>query len=148
MKRIYATFGGTKSIPSNNPDYPKLAFVWNKVCDDTGEELKGSLISNRAKKLTDFQLRTGNRYIIECKEVCDGKILYPSSINHTNKNPKCDLIRFVKGKYLFIKGKYKNKTHDTIDKSDLTNYLIWIAEKTTNEATVKNALNILKKING
>lgn len=152
MKRIYATFGGSKMVENKSKEgisYPStVKLIWKNVCDDTGEVLDGEFLSNKTQKLTKFQLRSGNRYVIECAEITDKNIVRPTSIVHTYKNPQCNIIRFFRGDYKFIKGKYNGKFARDIDKVELTKYLVWLGQNTKNEATVKNVLKILEKING
>lgn len=147
--RVYATFDGIKDLePDKYEEYSgNLQMIWKNLRNDAGEEMDGEFHSNRAKVFTKHQLRSGNRYVIECGSIVDNKILYPKSISHTFKNPKCGLIRKVSGDYTFIKGKFRGKwisKLSILEKEEMNRYLLWLGKNTNNEATVINVLNILK----
>lgn len=151
MIRLYVTFDGLKDLEPMK--YEKFAgnlqMVWSNVKDDAGQVMKGNFYSNRAKLFENITLRKGNRYVVECKEVRDKKIYFPTSISNTNKNPRCNLIRKVADDYTFIRGKHKGKWLSKLasfEKDEIKRYLLWLGKNTNNEATVNNVLCMLKII--
>ena len=149
MIRIYATFNGLKDLkPDKNSIFTgNLQMIWEDVVNDLGEPINGTYHSNRAKLFNKITLRRGNRYVIDCKEIKDSKILYPTNIMNTRKNPTCGIIRKAFGDYTFIKGKYKGKWLNKmgrLEKVEIKRYLLYLGKNTNNEATVRNILNMLK----
>ena len=145
--RIYATFGGSKNV-SPDEDYPHTQMIWDNVRDDSGN-MMNNLQSNVTLLFSKSNLRVGNRYVIECENIDGVRMVRPSLIQKTYKNPKCDIIRKINGDYTFIKGKYKNKLLSDLkinEFDEINNYLLWVAETTNNEATTINVLDMLKII--
>lgn len=149
--KLYVTFEGIKDLePDKYEEYSgNLQMVWNDVRNDAGELLIGRFYCSRAA-LPSLQLRSGNRYVLECNDILGNKILNPKSIKHTYKNPKCGLIRKVGEDYTFIKGKFKDKWLSKLnpnEQGEMSGYLLYLADNTNNEATVINVLEMLKKLN-
>ena len=142
--RIYATYNGTEDI---RPEFQidgvagKLQLKWKACRNDCGE-LIGTLYSNAANIYGS--LIKGHRYLIEFKKDKGNRLLYPTRVKKVGKNLRCDVIRKYDGSYIFIKGKFKNKKIEEINKQKLSDYLIWLGRNTENEATVINILEILK----
>tara|TARA_R110000796_G_scaffold215732_3_gene331758 strand:+ start:1875 stop:2300 length:426 start_codon:yes stop_codon:yes gene_type:complete len=137
---FYATFDGFH----NEDGEGKIR--WTNVRDEVGNYMKGFFLSEKKPLFKKYKARRGNRYLIftskiECREFLD---IY--RVKKVNKNPKCDIFRKANNKYYIVRGKYKGKTSEDIDDGDLATYCIWLARRTTNETTIKNALNILKEI--
>lgn len=150
MIKLYATYGGIKDLAKSNSKFPILQLYWLDIRDDSGKLINNIIYSNKSNILDKMNLKIGNRYIIYCKNLENNKIINPKSIKLTNKNMRCDIIRKAFGDYTFIRGKYKGKWLSKLNKTDLdqvTKYLLWLAKRTDNEATVINTLNMLEIIN-
>lgn len=141
--RMYGTFDGFKN-------YRNLSskFKWTNVADECGNELKGEFLSNNDEVFKEVKLKFGYRYMMECDMLVGNDITTIKTIRAVNKNPRCDIFRKFKDEFHIIKGKYEGKKDYDIPNGELTSYCIWLARNTNNEATIKNTLEILKRING
>lgn len=148
-KKIFATYNNLVDIKpqfSTKNIYGKLQLNWINITDELGNKLNiTSLTSNPAKIFKKCTM--GDRYLIECRDIVNGRILYPSKVIKVNKNLRCSIIRKTGNTYIFIKGKYKGKKITDIDEYELNKYLIYLGKTTYNETTIKNVLDILNIIN-
>lgn len=146
--RLYGTYSELRDI---QPQYAregkagKLQLVWKDLRDDCGDPIAGEYFSNPTK--ASQKCRFGDRYAIDFKRLEGKRIIHPTRIKQVPKNLRCDLIRSYNGDYVFIRGKYKGKKLSELDKGEITNYLLYLAEKSYNEMTVINVINMLKKLN-
>ena len=136
---LYSTFEGF----NNNP----TQYKWIKSNNELGESTGDELVCNSEVKLMDFKLKFGNRYRVECEKVIGNVVFNIREIKRVNKNPRCDIFRRFKDEFHIIGGKYKGKKDGDIDSVKMTEYCIWLASNTINEATINNCLLILKKNN-
>jgi hypothetical protein len=144
--RLFATFNGfikKEDLKGNKIGNTQLK--WTNVTYETGEKLNIELTSNIPAIFKKVVLLKGFRYVIECKEIINGKISYPKNIKKTNKNENCFLMRRIGNEFIFIKGKLKGKKSSEVDKEVLTDYLVWTLRNTDNESTIKNGIELLKK---
>ena len=101
--KIYATY---KTLEDIKPEFAKgnkagkLQLRWTNVSNDCGEPI-GDVFSNTANIFKNVKF--GNRYVIEFKQLEGNRILNPTRVRLTNKNLKCGLIRKYEGEYIFIR---------------------------------------------
>jgi len=146
--RLFATFNGfIKKEDFKGNKVGNTQLKWVNVTYEVGDKLGEDLTSNITTVFNGVKLLKGFRYVINCKGVIDGKINYPKKIKKTNKNENCFLMRRIGNDFIFIKGKLKGLKSSEVDNEILTDYLVWTLKKTDNESTIKNGVELLKKIN-
>ena len=137
---IYGTFDGFK----NYREAPNK-FIWKNVVDEMGNPLKGIYLSEKDLILKGIRMTFGNRYKLTGKEIVGNDVLGVSNLTQVNKNPRCDVFRKFKNEYHIISGKYQGKKDFELTDEELIDYWIWLGKNTSNEATIKNILEILNK---
>ena len=138
---IYGTFDGFK----NYKEAPNK-FIWKNVVDELGNSLNGIYLSEKDLLFQKMRLTFGNRYMITGEDIVGQDVLGVSKMKQVNKNPRCDVFRKFKDEYHMISGKYQGKKSHDISNFSMSLYCIWLCKNTENEATIKNTLEILKKI--
>lgn len=138
---IYGTFDGFKN-------YKNLSskFKWSGLSNEMGNEIKGNYLSHNDKIFKEVRLKIGERYQLECDSLITNQIIEIGKVTKVNKNPRCDLFRRFKDEFHIINGKYQGKKDTDILDYEMSMYCIWVARKTNNEATMKNCLALLEKI--
>jgi hypothetical protein len=130
---VFASFKGFENKPRG--------LIWGDVKDDMGESIDN--IITKMNWVTDIiKLKFGNRYKIEMNSTKDEII----ELQRINKTPKCDIFRRFEGEFHMIGGKHQGKKDSDLDKHELNQYCIWLVRNSYNEVTIKNALQILKKL--
>lgn len=140
---IYCTFSGFKN-ERRSPN----KFKWVNLVDEMGNEVKGRFWSKIENVFGPMNLKFGQRYRLVCDSVSDKKIISGiTQVTVVNKNPRCDVFRKFKDEYHIISGKYQGQKVHEMSYGDISDYCIWLAKHSSNEATIKNTLDILKNIN-
>ena len=137
--RIYGTFDGFV-----NYHQAPNKFKWKNVVNEIGEKM-GDYLSEKDILFKRLRMKFGNRYMLTFESFNEVELFDVTNIKIVNKNPRCDVFRKYKDEYHIISGKYKGKKDFEIADMDLIDYCIWLGGETTNEATIRNALEILKK---
>lgn len=143
--RIFATFKGASYLLIKGSKDIRLK--WDDVSNEMGEQINNSLLSKKNSYLSEINLKVGNRYLLECKEIKINHIQDITFGKTVYKNKRCDLMRKAYNTFHFIKGKYKGMKIDDINHIELHNYMIWLAKNSNNESTIKNCLEVLEIIN-
>ena len=132
---IYGTFCGFKNYKETSNK-----IKWDNVVDELGKKISGIYLTEKSKFINK-NMKFGDRYQIVTNSI-NGII----EVNKVNKNPRCDIFRKFKGEFHMIKGKYQGKRDIDIPDDEMARYCIWLAENTHNEVTIRNTLELLKKI--
>jgi hypothetical protein len=138
--RIYGTFDGFVNF-HQAPN----KFKWKNVVNEVGEKLDGFYLSEKDLLFSRLKMKFGNRYMLTFESLSGEDLIEVDTINLVNKNPRCDVFRKYKDEYHIISGKYKGKKDFELHDIDLVDYCIYLGKNTTNEATIKNILEILNK---
>lgn len=144
--RIFATFKGVTYLLKNDKSKNNTKLNWVNMSNDAGQDIEGDFVSNKVSFL-EKNLKVGNRYLLECKNIDANKINVLTAGKSVYKNKRCDMMRKVNGTFHFIKGKFKSMKIEDIHKGELHDYMIWVAKNSKNEATIKNALEVLEIVN-
>ena len=91
MIRMFATFNGCTRGPSNGSYLGPPLLQWTDVIDTHGNEVS-LLISNKSKLTEKLMFRKGNRYMIDCHSVYDGKIKRIKAIKGVKKKNTCNIV--------------------------------------------------------
>lgn len=142
VKTLFGTF--KKFI--NNPDGTRK-LVLNNLTNDFGDETSGYVHIDNTMVISCMKLKLGNRYMVKYNEIDNFVLKGITQTMGVNKNPRCDIFRRFKDEFHIIGGKYKGKKDRDVDNLDLIKYCIWLGQNTYNEMTIKNVLNLLKKLN-
>lgn len=124
-----------------NHDNGTKTLVLSKLTDDFGNKRKGTFQIDCQMAIYVMNAKLGHRFMIKISEngICETR--------KVNKNPRCGIFRRFKDDFHIIGGKYQGKKVSELDKLELNNYCVWLAQSSYNEMTIKNALTILKRIN-
>jgi len=122
--------------------------VFNNLVNELGEKIDGEVYIDNQMVIAYMKLKFGDRYFIKFGDIQDGVLINISETKHINKKVKCDIFRRFKDEMHFIGGKHQGKKDSDLDEAELSNYCIWLARQSYNEATIKNCLIILKKLHG
>lgn len=141
MNRIFGTFD--RFI---NHQTVSRRLVFNNLVNELGEKIDGEVYIDNQMVIACMKLKFGDRYFIKFGDIQDGVLINISETKRINKKVKCDIFRRFKDEMHFIGGKYQGKKDSDLDEAELSDYCIWLARETYNEATIKNCLSILKKI--
>lgn len=145
--RIFATFKGTSYLSKDERSKANTQLNWTNISNDAGHDISGDLISKKTSFLETINLRVGNRYLLECKDITFNKINSLTAGKVVYKNKRCDIMRKANGTFHFIKGKFKSMKLEEIHHQEAHSYMIWLARNSKNEATIKNCLEVLEIIN-
>jgi len=122
--------------------------VFNNLVNELGEKIDGEVYIDNQMVIAYMKLKFGDRYFIKFGDIQDGVLINISETKHINKKVKCDIFRRFKDEMHFIGGKHQGKKDSDLDEAELSNYCIWLARQSYNEAAIKNCLIILKKLHG
>lgn len=136
VSRIYATFLGSEIIGGT------MYYKWGKISHYGDEVTSDTMTSPISTNIKRIKPTIGTRFAIDCLEINKDKFRRITSIKNTYKNLKCDLIRKIGDDFIFIKGKYRGKRTSNIPKHKIKQYISWLKDNTTNEATYRNCLLI------
>lgn len=139
---VYGTFSGFK-----NERMSPNKFKWVNLVNEVGEKVNGGFWSEMDVVFGPMKLKMGGRYRLECDLIENRVINNITRVLVVNKNPRCDIFRRFKDEYHIISGKYEGKKVHEIPYDEMSDYCVWLAKHTINEATIKNTLDILKAIN-
>jgi len=138
---IYGTFDGFKNYKDKASQ-----LKWSKVTDEVGYDLIGEYYTEEDKAFKNIKLKFGERYMIGCDAINGNNAINVIKIIKVYKNPRCDIFRKFKDEYHIIGGKYQGKKVHEMPKQEMIDYVHWLGSNTQNERTIKNALEILKKL--
>lgn len=141
MSRIFGTFNGFI-----NHDKIQRKLVFDNLTNELGDKISGKVLIADQMVISCMKLKFGDRYLIKFGSIQDGVLINISETKQINKIVKCDIFRRFKDEFHFIGSKYQGKKDSDLDEAELSNYCIWLARESYNEATIKNCLIILKKL--
>ena len=143
MKTLFGTF--KRFI---NGKKVERTLVFDDLVDEFGEKMNGVAHIDNQMIIATMKLKFGNRYMITYSEMKNNVLLGVSQTVKVNKHVKCKFFRRYKDEIHFVGGKYQGKKDSDLTNTELSYYCIWLGRNTNSEATIKNCLQILKKIHG
>ena len=142
MIKVFVTFNGCTRGPTNGAYLGPPILEWGDAIDSEGIKL-GGLVSNKSKLTEKKFFRKGNRYLIECNTIANGKIKRIKSLTGVKKKNTCNLFKACGNDFKIINGKYKNKMVSEMGNETIERYVSWIKVNSNNEDTLRN----IRKIN-
>lgn len=141
MNKVFGTFNGFI-----NHDKVQRKIIFDDLTNELGEKISGKLLIADQMVIACMRLKFGDRYLINYQEIEDGVMINVTQTKKVNKNTKCKVFRRFKDEMHFIGGKHQGKKDSDLDEPVLSDYCVWLARNSYNEATIKNCLHILKKL--